>query len=328
MRDLTLPHPLPLPETLEIQDLRAAFAARLVKLASTENLFLPPQLLWMADTPDDHNTRALADACPPCSLERRLNAKTLIVPGLLADSVAKLVAPFMNASAELLLDGYQLEIAWVNGRRGCEHNARVLRDKVLEVSHHHGDALHIVGYSKGCTDTMHMLAAYPETHACIKAFTAYSGVVSGTPLADNTSLWVRKLLQYMPIPGVAWGDGRAVHDLMRTYRQAWLARNELPDSVKYFSVVAAAQRSAVSRILRGSYDRLAEFDPMNDSQVIWKDGILPKSDLLAVVNADHWAVTLPLVASGAGLTKLLLHRNAFPRELVLRAVLDHVMDST
>jgi len=79
-------------------------------------------------------------------------------------------------------------------------------------------------------------------------------------------------------------------------------------------------------VLRGSYDKLSAKNPANDSQVIDIDTILPDSDLLAIVNADHWAVALPVNERLPMISKLLVNQNAFPRDILLHTLLEHLAD--
>ena len=53
--------------------------------------------------------------------------------------------------------------------------------------------------------------------------------------------------------------------------------------------------------------------------------MVPASTLLGYLNADHWAIGLPLVRDRPELAAQ-LNRNAFPRELVLEAIVKYVED--
>ncbi|MGT2494253.1 hypothetical protein ACU4GD_36735 [Cupriavidus basilensis] len=50
----------------------------------------------------------------------------------------------------------------------------------------------------------------------------------------------------------------------------------------------------ISSILTSSYDKLARIDGRNDNQVIFYDQIVPGSTLMGYVNADHWALAVPI----------------------------------
>jgi len=65
-------------------------------------------------------------------------------------------------------------------------------------------------------------------------------------------------------------------------------------------------------------------DARNDSQVLFYDQVIPGSVLVGYVNADHWALTLPIARSHAALGATFVDHNDFPREALLEAVLRFV----
>jgi hypothetical protein len=58
--------------------------------------------------------------------------------------------------------------------------------------------------------------------------------------------------------------------------------------------------------------------------MIFYDEIVPGSTLLGYVNADHWAVALPIARSHDTIASLFVTENAYPREALLEAVLRFV----
>lgn len=97
------------------------------------------------------------------------------------------------------------------------------------------------------------------------------------------------------------------------------------------SLVALPEPDRVSAVLRPGYRRIARLDPCNDGQVVWADAIVPGGTLLGYVNADHWAVALPIVRGAPpGLRSLAaapVDRNGFPREVLLEAVVRQVEEA-
>src|SRR5262249_52217952 len=85
-----------------------------------------------------------------------------------------------------------------------------------------------------------------------------------------------------------------------------------PRSIGFYSVVALPQPDHMSSVLRSSYDKLAQIDPRNDSQVIFYDAVIPGSTVLAYLNADHWAVGVPLARSHPAIASMFVDKNAFP----------------
>ncbi len=66
---------------------------------------------------------------------------------------------------------------------------------------------------------------------------------------------------------------------------------------------------------------LSALDSRNDSQVILYDQFLPGSTLLAYLDADHWAVGVPMARTHDVIGALLVDQNAYPRDAVYEALL-------
>ncbi len=107
-------------------------------------------------------------------------------------------------------------------------------------------------------------------------------------------------------------------------RKNWLAENPLPQDLPYYSVVTFPQPESISSILKPSYDMLSRVDARNDSQVLFYDQVIPGSTLLAYVNADHWALVLPIARSHSMLGSTFVDRNDYPREALTEAILRFV----
>jgi hypothetical protein len=84
------------------------------------------------------------------------------------------------------------------------------------------------------------------------------------------------------------------------------------------------QPERISSLLTSSYDKLARIDARNDSQVIFYDQVVPGSTLLGYLNADHWAVAVPINRTHPAIASLFVTQNAYPREALLEAVLRFV----
>jgi len=127
-------------------------------------------------------------------------------------------------------------------------------------------------------------------------------------------------------PGAACdsGDGGAVASLRPAVRKNWLANNPLPSSVPTYSVVTLPQPERISSVLRGSADKLGMIDGRNDSQVLFYDQVIPGSSLAGYLNADHWAVVVPIARTHGTVGSMFVTQNAYPREALLEAVLRFV----
>jgi hypothetical protein len=186
----------------------------------------------------------------------------------------------------------------------------------------------LVGYSKGICDALEAIVAHGSVRRRVDGVVSIAGAVAGSVLVEAIPEPLGNLLSRVDLPFCDSGDGGGVESLRRLTRLRWLAHHTLPQSVRYFSLVALPEPDRVSAALRPGYRRLAGIDPGNDGQVAWADAIIPGSTLLGYVNADHWAIALPIVRGVPpplrALAGVLVDRNAFPREVLLEAVVRQV----
>ena len=104
---------------------------------------------------------------------------------------------------------------------------------------------------------------------------------------------------------------------------AWFAAHpELPFK-RFYSLTSHARRAQISALLQSSYDKLSLIEPRNDGQLLIYDQIVPGGTLLGHLNGDHWATAVPL-GRDAVVADLIIDQNAFPRELLLEAVLKQI----
>lgn len=251
--------------------------------------------------------------------ELRVRMRVLVVPGLYGDCLP--VEPFSLALDRLRRFGVETGRIEVGGFSTCAANAARIRDAIGALAEDPGELLVLVAYSKGVPDLLEALVAHPEVSTRVSAVVSIAGVVAGSPLADevasNPLLAAASRLSSLSCPE---RDSGALEDLRRSTRLSWAAANPLPPSVRYYSVVAFAERERISTILRTGYDLLARADPRNDGAVISSDAILPGGKLLGFAHADHWAVVLPFSREMPATRRLGLDRNEFPREALLEAV--------
>src|SRR5262249_22643294 len=146
----------------------------------------------------------------------------------------------------------------------------------------------------------------------------------GSALANDAEQYQADLLRHFPGSTCSSGDGGAVESLRPAVRKAWLARNPLPRDVRFYSLVTFPDPQHISSILARSYRKLALTDPRNDSQVIFYDQIVPGSTLLGYLNADHWAMAVPISRVHTTIGSLFVTQNAYPREALVEALLRFV----
>ena len=88
-----------------------------------------------------------------------------------------------------------------------------------------------------------------------------------------------------------------------------------------YSVVTLPEPERISSVLRSSAKKLGRIDGRNDSQVIFYDQVIPGSTLVGYVNADHWAIAVPVARSHKTIGSMFVTENDYPREAFLEAVL-------
>ena len=213
----------------------------------------------------------------------------------------------------------------VDALSGTANNARQIRDAVLAMPAEPGPPrLVLIGYSKGAPDILDAIVSYPEIRDRVAAVVSAAGAVGGSPLANDAKQSQADMLRHFPGAICDSGDGGAVGNLRPAERRAWLAANPLPKDVRYYSLVTFPTPARISSVLKSGYRKLARVDPRNDGQVIFYDQVIPGSDLMAYINADHWALALPIARSHETISKIFVTQSAYPREALLEAVLRFV----
>jgi hypothetical protein len=248
-----------------------------------------------------------------------------IVPGIGYSCFARWLDPPGSAAAHLRKYGYDQIVMAVDALSGIETNARQIRDAIMARPSEPGPPrLVLVGYSKGSPDILEAVVRYPEIRDRVAAVVNAAGAVAGSALANDAEQQQAELLRHWPRAECDKGDGGGVASLRPDVRRAWLDQNPLAPGVRYYSLVTLPIPDRVSRVIEKSYKRLGEIDWRNDSQVVYSDQILPGSTLVGFLNADHWAVAVPVSRSHPVVAKALVDKNDYPREALLEALLRFV----
>jgi dienelactone hydrolase len=255
--------------------------------------------------------------------KRRLVAA--VVPGIGYDCFAQWLQAPGTVATHVRKHGYDQVAFKVDALSGTARNARQIRDAVMAMDAVPGaPRLVLVGYSKGAPDVLDAIVSYPEIRARVAAVMSVAGSVGGSPLANSAEQYQADLLRHFPGAACDSGDGGGVASLRPAVRRAWLAQNPLPGGVPYYSVVTFPQPERISSILQGSYAKLARIDGRNDSQMLFYDQVIPGSTLTAYLNADHWAVAVPIARAHSSVASLFVTQNAYPREALVEALLRFV----
>jgi hypothetical protein len=151
-----------------------------------------------------------------------------------------------------------------------------------------------------------------------------AGAVGGSPVADEVTQSKLGLLRHWPGAECSAGDGGGVESIRPATRKAWLAKNPLPRDFPYYSLVTCPHPERISSVLKHSYKKLSREDARNDGMVLFDDQFIPGSAFIACVNADHWAVSVPIARTHPNLASLFVDENDYPREALLEALLRFV----
>jgi pimeloyl-ACP methyl ester carboxylesterase len=248
-----------------------------------------------------------------------------LIPGIGWGCIAPWLQPPGTTDQHLRKYGYELRAIPVDALSGTTRNARQIRDAVMAMDA--GTAaprIVLVGYSKGTPDALEAIVNHPEIRPRVAAVVSVAGAVGGSALANEAEQYQADLMRHFPGATCDSGDGGGVASLRTDVRRDWLARNPLPRDVPTYSVVTLPQPERISSILRRSTNKLSMIDGRNDSQVIFYDQVIPGSTLVGYLNADHWAIAVPIARSHDTIASLFVTQNAYPREALMEAVLRFV----
>lgn len=254
----------------------------------------------------------------------------IAVPGFLTECVAFLADCLTDALAHVEGLGARTSIAPVAGRGGCAFNAKRLYEHIKAQAPKPGELTILVPMSKGAADTLEMLALYPDVVAHIDAIVSLVGCVCGSPLQQMSPDWLKWFERTMPLFNCARFNGDAVHSLSPKTRTDFLSHFEMPQDVRVYSLGAAVEEEGISKGMMAAYQALATLSPLNDGQMLLSDQILPNATVLGVLKCDHIASAMPfnrnLGLLARFVTRRFLNHNAFPREILLEAIVRQVIE--
>jgi hypothetical protein len=239
------------------------------------------------------------------------------------------IAPWLHAPTTLRDHvgrfGFDLQIVAVDALSGTARNAGQIRDAVMAMpAPATAPNVVLIGYSKGSADVLEAVARYPELQQRVAAVVSVAGAVGGSPLASDANQQQADLFRHWPGAECDAGDGGAVEALRPDVRRAWLAANTLPAGIRYYSLVTLPDLDRISHAVAPTYRKLARIDSRNDGQLIYSDQIIPGSTLVGFLNADHWAVFVPIDRTHAVIGGTVVNHNDYPREALFEALLRYV----
>jgi hypothetical protein len=246
--------------------------------------------------------------------------RVLLIGGIFARCMD--VTVFEDASEHLLESHrFTTEHLPVYGNGSSGQNADLIRDYILR-----GPAdppFIVVGHSKGAVDLLEALVRHPSIRPRVKALLTVASPVAGSRLVDAVPEGLKDLSDRLRRIGTCdLGDGLGYKSLERPTRQSFFYEH-MPtiNSLRTYSISAAASRANTSRILHALWDYQARFSIDQDTHVIADDAVLPGATFLAQANGDHWAVANPMELSKNEWLRDRSDRNHYPRAALLEAAL-------
>lgn len=248
-----------------------------------------------------------------------------LVPGLAWQCVRKWLDENNSAPQHVARYGFDVRLFEVDGTSSSENNARQIRDHIVALSGEEKTRpVILMGHSKGTVDILQAVATYPEVRDRVVAVVSVAGAVGGSPLADEAKQSRVDMLTHVPRSGCETGDSGAIASLKPEVRKNWLKNNILPDTIRYYSVIAFPDPDHVSSGLKSAYRKIAKVDARNDGQLIFYDQFIPDSTLLAFINADHWAMSTPVAQQLPIAQSTFANKNDYPQEVLLEVILRYV----
>ena len=261
---------------------------------------------------------------PPVSSEIKTPLKVFIVGGAFSECFDNKNLFVYDKSLDHLREHGVVfgERLHVGGTNTPEENAKAIA-KYLDT--YPGDYI-AIGHSKGAVDLMAAIQGHDNARRQIKVLVSVAGAIGGSRLAD---LGVKLGIQGFQDAVLKSGLGRCeivdhggIESLSRKVRYEALRQWHPPQSLRTYSLVAVSSKLKTSKPLHTMWERNAYYSIDQDSHIIAEEAIIPGSEFLGIVNADHWAIALPM--SEHPLTKDKVDQNPFPRTALLEAIVRYV----
>ena len=251
----------------------------------------------------------------------------LIVPGVGWECIEEWLELDKSVETFLKSFGFQTRLLKVDGLSSSEKNARQIRDAIADLPAQFDDIpIVLIGYSKGAPDILYAIVEYPEMSKRVFAVISAAGAIGGSPLANGANQKDLSIIRRFPGADCSEGDGGAIDSLRPETRRRWLANHTLPDDIAYYSLVTYPNPDRISSVLGTSYRKLSQVDARNDSQLLYYDQVIPGSTLLGFLNADHWAVAVPIARNHSFIGSTFVDKNDYPREAMVEAVLRFIVE--
>ncbi|MEP4485121.1 MAG: hypothetical protein ABJ013_05805 [Halioglobus sp.] len=248
--------------------------------------------------------------------------QVFVIGGAFSDCFGAASRVFPHVIERMQGEGYSVGSLAISSRSSADHNARMI---AAELASAPNGPVVLFGYSKGAVDIAHFLVGYPELAERVVAVLSLAGPIMGSEIAAYGDWAYDTFFSDSFADRCAPGDGGVLDSLQPQVRRDWLETHQLPDTVRYYTLLAFADREHIARALLPTWEILESKDPRNDGQVTLLEGTWPNSTLLGYANADHWSIATEIekefdfLASRHDVTP-------YPRGVLFEAALRYVSD--
>ncbi|MEP6390778.1 MAG: hypothetical protein ABJ056_12720 [Halioglobus sp.] len=245
-----------------------------------------------------------------------------VVGGVFSDCFGAASRVFPHVIERLVDEGYPVSTLAISSRSSADYNARMIAADLVSAPN---APIVLVGYSKGAVDIAHFLVNYPKIAKRVAAVVSLAGPIMGSEIAAYGDWTYNTFFTDSFADRCPPGDGGVLDSLQPQVRRAWLSSHKLPGTVRYYTLLAFADRDHIARALLPTWDILASKDPRNDGQVTLSEGTWPNSTLLGYANADHWSIATEIETE----FEFLASRHdvtPYPRGVLFEAALRYVSE--
>ena len=261
------------------------------------------------------------------SKRSRLKIRIAMIGGIFSDCIRDKISMFSGARSYMqntksnIFSSVKFENIRVSGYSSSKENAKLISSAIGKMNIGKTERLIVVSYSKGTSDLIEALVSYPKLGRKIDAVLSVAGVVLGSPLAENKGVF-EKIFKSIKT-SCRGPDGHGLQSITTMHRQKFLKENNLPKNVKYYSLVGDVSKARTSLMLRPFRKLLSLHGEIeSDAQIPAANAVMPGSSVLGYMNADHWAIAMPFEKNFPLLTKTLINKNVFPREIMLSSAIE------
>jgi hypothetical protein len=173
-----------------------------------------------------------------------------------------------------------------------EHNAKVIRDAVLEAAKG-GRQVVLIGHSKGGMDMTAAVAMYPEIKEHVRAAVAMQSPYGGVPVASD--IGDQRLLSGIAGKTIEWvlrGDEDSLPDFSYENRRQFVEKYPWPSEIPTVSLATSSdsQFNGLTPVINWYKVRYGE---ETDGVVAQRDSEIPGSRVVRLDNLDHLNSVMP-----------------------------------